>query len=345
LPEIVNLDQLVGGRSKSVVFSAKSPANEWHRRFVPYIVKFSRLSEYFQERQRYDKFVKWSLPYAARVDLLASAEGRDWGAIAYSFAHGAETTETLTGLLRGKRLDAVQSAIRTLFDHAKEFWSPLSVYGKPEGLRDHYFQRYFDRNNTWFDDNQRLLHGAASEAGLDIGETKRHFNIGQKQYPNPLSVLTKYESRQASQSLCHGDLNTNNIIVAGDRIALIDFRDFGVGHVFEDMVTLEGCIRQFSEDEKLSGTPVEMLEKTITSERARNSSDLSAPEAGEEALISEIRRGAFALFPEEDRRNYFFSLAYYCFRLLRIQPLTPMATVRLLACLLASSEKVLAPRQ
>jgi aminoglycoside phosphotransferase (APT) family kinase protein len=41
-------------------------------------------------------------------------------------------------------------------------------------------------------------------------------------------------------SVVHGDLNPGNVIIsAGGQIALIDFRDSGVGHWYEDCVTLE----------------------------------------------------------------------------------------------------------
>lgn len=340
-PQSVALQHLSGGRSKSAVFSMRAAHSSQGRRLIPAIVKISPKADYILERDRFEHYVKWSLPYTARVDVLGTAESKEWGAIAYGFAHGGQAFDSLSALLAKKDFDRSKQAIDNLFNSAKDFWGPIASTDANWDLKSRYFERYFESSSAFFNENALAVFSVARSAGIEISEEMKMISFGGHTYRQPEHFLASYDVPIARQSLCHGDLNANNLIVSENgNIALIDFRDSGAGHIFEDIITLEGCIRLFwggTDTEKVEDAPVQ-LQKLIDRETALNKDGASGGSSQAWALIEHIRKRAFQLFPKEPEETYLYGLAYYCFRLMRIRPLGGMASLRLLACLLAAAD-------
>ena len=343
LPKRVRLDQLTGGRSKSSVFALHVNPHSGGRRFIPAIIKVSALPDHHAELERYDRLVKWSLPYTSRVDVLGKAETSSRGAIAYSFAHGGENFDTLTALLQAKNHDRAMQAIDSVFDHAQNFWCVISNEEVGTSLRQRYFERYFDSGSAKWEQTETKMAAAASNAGLSFELHRTDLTIAGFSFPKLLAKLPNVDHRNFNKSLCHGDLNTNNIIVSQQgSIALIDFRDAAIGHVFEDIMTLEACVRLFWGDDKaLAPSDADPLFKELY--QLETELTKGRPGSGKSEmwqLIAHIRQRAFETFPSEPKPTYLFGLAYYCFRLMRIHS-TPISTVRLLACFVASAVSLL----
>ena len=63
----------------------------------------------------------------------------------------------------------------------------------------------------------------------------------------PHSFLLGVLRGEFTSYICHGDLNSNNILISDNNdIVFIDFQNTGCGHVFEDFVVFESCLRLYS---------------------------------------------------------------------------------------------------
>ena len=143
-----------------------------------------------------------------------------------------------------------------------------------------------------------------------------------------------------SSCICHGDLNSNNVMVAeNDQAIFIDFQETGRGHVFEDFVTMEASVRLYHGDDALKG------QRLLDAERAIRDGEDVAGLSGPQKIASEIRRLARRNFPSESFATYYYASAAFNFRLLRIANLSPGQTERAVAAVLAALEGLARTRQ
>ena len=340
-PSEVTLKSLGGGRSKSLVFAMTGTRVADQKTYLRSVVKLSHLEDHAQEYGQFHKYIKWSVPYHARVDILGTGVTQKWGAIAYSFAHGGdEPFDTLSSILASNASDRSMAAITSVFDAAKHFWGYVPPANAGNTINGRYFDRYFDGKEVWFEKNSEAMRQNIRTAGHSFELNRRDMNVNGVSYPNIVRLLSETKIAKEFWSLCHGDLNTNNIIVSdGGDIALIDFRDAGIGHVFEDMVTLEACVRLYWNWTDTASN-IELLHSCIQMERAMNAATTSAATHPGWAVAAHVRQSALRQFPAEPRQAYLFGLAYYCFRLLRLPNLAPNITTRLLAVMLTSAEDI-----
>jgi len=141
-------------------------------------------------------------------------------------------------------------------------------------------------------------------------------------------------------SIVHGDLNPNNIIVSTeDNLALIDFRDSGIGHCYEDAITLEASVRlNWPWIKKCkSNDSIKKIWETEFSGSINTAKDLSDIHAWN--LIKIIRAYTESVFSKPLSADYFYGLSYYCFRLLRISTLDDDMKRRLVVCGLVAAKK------
>jgi hypothetical protein len=339
-PSDVILVPVGGGRSRSLVFLMTGTGTRGEVAHVRTIVKVSYLSDYQREYDRYQKFIKWSLPYDARVDVLGTGRTKEWGAIAYSFAHGGrKPIQTLTSLLADGSHEKSIVAIRKIFEAARSLWISVPAGSPQDTVGSRYFSRYFEDHAAFEDHVEEMIHNIGG-AGHSVTLDRWSMQIDGIRYPNVVRRLVGDTTMSGGWSICHGDLNTNNVIVSEDsNIVFIDFRDSQIGHAFEDMVTLEGCIRLHWPwaDCAEGGDTLQLL---IEQELEMNSlGPIHLTDPGWN-MISAIRDGAFGIFPKESKESYLFGLAYYCLRLLRLRGLPPRVILRLIAAMLAAAKYV-----
>jgi hypothetical protein len=341
----VELRQLGGGRSASYVFELSASMGADKRVILPTILKFSKIKDYLEEVGRYEAFVKWTLPHQMRVDVLGAASSIDWGVVAYSFAHGERGLQTFRELLEVGDLKRASLVVQKLFAGGKAFWKGTKRDIPYENLPQRYFSRFYQQSAEWFnEDLQKIRSWAKTDAPfLQIGNAG--WKLVGREFPSWIRFLqTGTVERAADQiwSIVHGDLNPGNIILSPlDDVALIDFRDTGIGHCYEDAITMEAAIRAAwpwrskAMDEK---AVIEIL--GVESELTPAGTFVVRPEEGWE-LIDQLRSNVTRIFGPQLPADYFYGLSYYCFRLLRVATLSNIAKLRLVVCGLCAAKESL----
>lgn len=346
-PEHIELLPLGGGRSKSVVFKMREvPKRGSLPRTIDAVIKISPLEDFREETERFNKYVKWSLPYDVRVDILAVSEVDRWGAIAYSFAHCGKqgVTKTLTDIFQAGDLDDAIAIVDRIFAATSALWRPVRETAPGHSdIPDRYYRRHLDGESGRLYTLRSAL-TAMRKAGLIGILDKDSLEIAGKRYSNFDRVLGEQKSVHGHLSMVHGDLNSNNIIVGENNgIALIDFRDAGIGHLFEDIVALEGCVRLYWAWGSASN-PLAHFHDCLASEEALIKGQALSDLNPGWAVIKHIRAMARKRFPNTDFSSYHYALCYYCFRLLRLNGLASDRVPGLLAGMIASGEEFLSAK-
>jgi hypothetical protein len=340
----VELTALGGGRSASRVFIVQTRIANRRRPAQPCVLKVSERSSAYEEERRYDSYVRWALPQHVRVDLMATGYTVDQGAVLYSFAYGTGKISTLRDLLEAANQVGSLAAIDRLLNSIGSFWLPLDGSGAPASLSERYLARYYKSALEWFNEDSAKIIAFGERVRLPIRNKNHHVVIAGEDYPSLPGLFqqdgSNAENLQDEWSVVHGDLNPGNIVVsASAEIALIDFRDAGVGHRYEDLVTLEGCIRMFWRWEDDPRDPAEVFAACLEAENDLNAGHLDRlPDTPGWALIASVR----TRFAARDRRglgrSFYFGLACYSFRLLRIEELSDAKRSRILATAYAAAK-------
>ena len=190
---------------------------------------------------------------------------------------------------------------------------------------------------------QAELESTLSQLAIVLGDSNE-IKISGKAYTAPERALFSSFRLGGTTTICHGDLNSNNVIVPlrGRGITFIDFQDTGRGHVFEDFVALESSVRLYF---KVDATARLTLDQLIDAEKAL----LESPTKGRsptpsplpyESLVQRIRESARAVFPDVEDIEYVYALAAFHYRLIRIKELSLPQKTRLLGCMFASIDKL-----
>lgn len=329
-PDEVTLEPLSGGLSGSSVFKMISRNSRSGIICVPSVLKISKRDYAARELENYHRFVKWGLPYTWRVDLLGYGETKNYGAIAYSFIMSdLKKFEAFTDLLRRKEDARVFAVIGTLFSPEMRRWYGDPLIRSESNIVERYANRYFRGSESKALCEKSFILVAQREFGARINGNK--LEVAGKLFELPSPALFGRPMSNYSSCICHGDLNSNNVIVAENgQLIFIDFQETGRGHVFEDFVTMELSVRLYYGEETLKGIPL------LESEQAIREGDDVAGLNGAALIAAAIWRLARSNFPSEAFETYYYASAAFNFRLLRAEQLTPGQRARLVAAILAS---------
>lgn len=356
LPTIARASVLGEGRSGSLVLRVELSAAASGLEFVPVIVKISELDKAKEEKANFDRYVKLILPYNWRIDVLGYGETRDWGAIAYSVAFGGEKQisgdekyQPLTKLLKDNN-SAVSSIVDKVFGNSGNVWYNSKFGSKHENLGGHYLNKYFSpesKLNSCYSKLEELL----TQCGVDL-DNNDPFVIGGESYRSPRRVIFQH-NRAGTMTVCHGDLNSNNIMVSDNNdITFIDFQETGRGHVFEDFVTLESSLRIYIDAEMHVAPSQRNLKKLIDAEyalvlrgaaRLRRDDRALLPYA---SLVDQIRSKVMGsdrtklIFPDVAEAEYWFALAAFHYRLVRMAGVNLTQRMRVAACMFAAWKRL-----
>ena len=334
----VILETLSGGRSAARVFKLTplfGPGRQ--AKGTPVVVKIAPRAQGASEKANYDKFVRWALPAACRPDLLGFGRTRAYSGLCYSFAGGSGRSgrDTLTDCLRRGDATKVDLVLRRIFDPMRDTWYGPALCRAESDIARRYGDRYFT--------GPRSI--AAAEASLGACAA-RYFNargkdgryvIGEMSFPSPRALLFASDRKRPYRScILHGDLNSDNIVVADDPagVTIIDFQKTGRGHVHEDLIFVEASVRiNYIRDASYG----EILEKEglIALGRPRPNDPYCAS-------IRKIRDAAVRYFGRiEEDANYHFAVAAIGLRLMQAVDLPHVARARITASALWAA-KVLA---
>lgn len=322
-PIKVLLSPLTGGFSGSYVFKMDVECTATGLKTVPAVLKISETAKAFEEANNYKKYVRWILPYSWRVDLLGEGRIRKFGAICYSFVHSSgQKFDSVTNSLIGGDAEAARRVIEQIFSPSYQTWysDRLCTTDEEIQLSEYYTNEYFGREaqasskDHFVSLSQKYLSADFSERGY-VSLSKYGVRVKE-----PSAELFALGRGTFMQSICHGDLNSNNIIIAGDKMIMIDFQHTGRGHVFRDFLTFESSIRlHFPLDIEVSVDDLFRFEGQISESDViedRVGADLDLPEMYK--LILKVRRAAVKNFPREPFVNYLYGVTVFSYRLLRI---------------------------
>lgn len=347
LPNRAQIQPLGGGRSGSLVLRVQLSASSRSLDFVPVILKISPIERAREEHANFQRYVQLILPYNWRIDVMGYGEVRDWGAIAYSVAFGGKKEfAPLTEFIEDSDRKTFNRVVDMIFGANGNIWYDPKFQREVPSLAKHYVLKYFSpdyRLNTAREGLTTFLDGiGAQPQSVDL------FDIAGEIFPAPWRALFQRFAHSGTMTVCHGDLNSNNIIVTADgrQITFIDFQETGRGHVFEDFVALESSTRLYFQAERNARPTTAALRARIEAEYLM----LSGPNTKLSPtqitlvpyrdLIIRIRAKARSIFPDVDPVEYLYALAAFHYRLARIADLTSTQRLRITACMFAALKKL-----
>jgi len=173
--------------------------------------------------------------------------------------------------------------VRKVFTNGPKFWNPIERVPAYVTLSQRLLERYYRGKPEWFnEDVGKFLNWSRQNLPTLSSKDASNWKIGKQKFPAwPRFLQGGLDVRELRSpriwSIVHGDLNPNSIIVSDDDgIALIDFRDAGVGHCHEDPVTLEACIRStwpWQKEAKLPEQFLDIIEIEVGKRPARTDLD------------------------------------------------------------------------
>jgi len=335
------LTPLSGGRSKSHVFKMipQNPVSQLSG--VPAVLKISERSYAEQELDNYNRFVKWVLPYAWRVDLLGVGFTKSYGAICYSFIlSGYEDFDSLTHFISEGKKDAIKGALSKIFDPRMRQWYSDKLIQVQDNINERYMQRYF-LGGSAKDQVSPIFASCCQEIFGNTIIGKSYTKVFGRKYPLPVDRLFGQPNGPYQSCICHGDMNSNNVILAKNgEVIFIDFQYTGRGHVFEDFVTMEASIRILYNDADAANKGSTPWEQVIEDETRVDDASAYNSLPPHYQLIADVRSMARANFSTERLASYYYGVAAFNCRLLRITTLSSWQKGRILAAILVALRKL-----
>lgn len=333
--EHVEIREFETGRSGSSVFLA-IPTVSGQEHDVSVVLKFCDGDSFVQELRNYVRYVKWTLPYSWRVDVLGVGyASRKYGVIGYSLAFaGSSDAQTLLKSLEAGDASAVETVIGQIFDDDRKVWYKNPQSAGSQDLRTVLTNRYFGNGQKF---------NAAKRNALDvIGASDAFHSWGgdRRSLARALDdTLTRGKLALFQQCICHGDLHAGNVMLSPDGLGMvfIDFQDTGRHHVFTDFVFFENAIRKDGCFDWGNSAEHLMHERSAI----RDALGVKAPESPVkegDRLIRLVRNQAIANFKDEPMENYFLHALVFSILMLSGRELESRARERLAAFVIACVE-------
>ncbi|WP_445372105.1 aminoglycoside phosphotransferase family protein [Methylomonas sp. HW2-6] len=320
--EVLRIFEVRGGRSGSIVLGCRIEGRVQNP--ITGILKISTASKAKQELDNYHSYVKWTLPYTWRVDVIGEGFSESIGGVCYSFAfEGQDKVAPISAsnLLQTGDSKIINDICCSILSPDKKTWYSELRASKKD------ISAYFS-SSPYFSTSQQL----------DDRESK-FISLFEKYFPDDFvardSTLTfcGYEIRRPHQliltedwgcveeCICHGDMHGGNILVQprNRAIVFIDFQNTGYHHIFKDFISLESSIR-IDWPNTLNNSIKEVIEDEI--KLALYTQDSYKEEYLN--MCSVIRDSAFSNFPIDgrpSRLNTYLVAAYiqYCWLATRFE--------------------------
>jgi hypothetical protein len=334
----VQLRKLSGGLSGALALEMKIQSKS-KTTFLPTVVKIAPKDWIAAELEAFRTFVRWQLPHTLRVDVIGSAETKQFGAICYAFVLANEPrVQSATYFLRKGNSKIVSKIIKDIYQATSRGWySP--ILGSQEISAHLANRREFDAERDPKRD-EALVSSArvvAKEDGLQFTPFDGGMRIGTVEIPPIRRAIFLTNWGPLVECFGHGDLNANNIMVNSNvsRLALIDFADSGRNPAFRDFVSLETSVRLEWDIESSNEDP--SFEISYEQE-ARLFEDASAGAriGGYLEKVAQIRLVAIETFPNVPFAHYAALLALNLWKVNAVRPPDLKSQRRLLAAIAAS---------
>jgi len=315
---MARLTKLSGGYSGAVVFRLDLTGGAAGSS-VPTVLKLGPSLQIEREITAFQRFAKWYLPHDMRVDIVGKGSVGTQSALCYAFALGSQDkVEPLSeALRRGKK--SVDPVVKQLFQSQRQGWYIAIESDARSSILDYFsnLEEYPFVKDEWRDTCfEKSLTAICERDGIKLDKRDSRLRFGGHEVDEIRRAFGRLPEVKVPMCICHGDLNANNIFHSAKRagIALIDFEQTGIHHVFRDFISFESSVRSLFQPVK---APVLPLGDLVDLERALLQdvdTNVSASPVLEE--LQKIRRAAFERFPHADRAIYTASLALHLWKLL-----------------------------
>ncbi|MDU8927671.1 phosphotransferase [Alisedimentitalea sp. MJ-SS2] len=241
----VILEPLLGGYSGAIVLKMRVFRNSIDN--IVGVLKISPIEFSELEFRNYEKYVKWTLPYTWRVEVLGTARTRSFGGVCYSFVFdGQGSPNELTSYFQSGTANSVSIVCETIFNPQSRTWYS-NVRDTGKDLSEYFSDKPFFKDSKQIESRENVL--------IEVLEKKMnfsHFEITDKtididgiRFPRPMRLLFTNNWTNALETICHGDMNANNIMYEpkSGTIAFIDFLRTGLNHIYRDFISLESSVR------------------------------------------------------------------------------------------------------
>lgn len=327
----VNLEPMLGGYSESEVFRLEAYTAAGLK-CINAILKVSPKKNYLEEKENYLKYVKWYLPYTWRPELIGYTETKDEGALCYSFAYNDEVPfSSLTECLENNNIEKLSLAIDGIFAPDYQRWYHKSNLQEGDDLTAYYYLKWFEGRDFSEDIFCNFIrkYGEVFENSVLVEGVE---------YKKPSQNLLGSSQGKYSTCICHGDLNSNNVLISDNNLmTFIDFESTKRGHVFEDFVVIEVCVRMHMNLNISFKNQVNAENKV---NEGKLYSGIGTDIGNVFQIIINLRSYAKKNAPNENFKNYHYAIALYCYRLLRIDDLKDWQLEQIMACLISNSKFV-----
>lgn len=332
MPDLIRLESLSGGRSGAHVFRiVSSQARDHTCAIAPAVLKIAPRDAGIAEQRNYERFVRPLLPPSCRPDLLAFASKGDRAALRYSLLGNGERPVTLTDRLLAGDAVALDSVLSSLIDTLWRCWYHPTIARDQSDLSRYYLHRYFGDLSAASAAETVLFEHAARYFGLQ--RCAEGYRVGDARFPNLTGTLFASGPREHVSCVVHGDLNSDNVVLAADAGGgqLVDFQRVGRGHALQDLVTLEASVRI---NHPVSMTFNEILD--LERQMAFGRPEIESPHATAIAKIRGVARQFFGAL--ESPGNHHLAVGAVGLRLMRATDLSDAARASIIASALWSAK-------
>jgi hypothetical protein len=244
--------------------------------------------------------------------------------------------DTLTGYLQRGDTTKVQLLLQSIFDPMRDTWYSPHLIREESDIALRYLARYFTGKRETAE-SEAILQACAAQY-FNAERRGGGCAIRGTSFPSPRALLFGNDRRRPYLScILHGDLNTDNIIVAHEqnRVTLVDFQKTGRGHVYEDLVALEAGVRINYPRDTAFG-------KILEAERLIALGQPPSDKNPYDASIRQIRDTALDVFGNrDDNATYHFAVGAIGLRLMHATDLSHVARARLTASVLWAAKALI----
>ncbi len=338
----VVLRSLSGGYSGSSVFEMRVCV-QGRSLGVPGVLKVSRAENARVELENYNRFVKWFLPYTWRVDVMGEGFIGDFGAVCYSFVlGGGGSPETVSHFIKEGIFEPVSDVVKTIFSESSQSWYSYIPLISDMDISSYYSQAPFFRKPQRINEANSQFKNFARQfsriGNVSFEEREGHIVVGDEKYRSPEDLLFSQDWGKFARCICHGDLNTNNIMYEPTKkaIAFIDFQRTGYAHAFVDFISFESSIRLDAPGD-MSGKNSTILDFINMELDAFNAEWEMVEEIPEQYMshILAVRQAAHRNFPDEPYQNYVYGSTVHHWTLMSKIKWPELKMLRILGVILA----------
>lgn len=239
--EHVNLSAITGGYSGAVVFNCTLQGDHAPSENT-FVLKISDRKSISREIRAYDTFVRLQMPHHLRVDLVGVGQVEENSAIFYGFAFGGpHKVASLTDYIKNEDLRPLHVFLDNIVGRTPMGWYKISEEQKVV------IEQYVNNSPEYRPQKEpKLIRNISSNLRAHLADVPckledEFIEIYGKRYVTARMLLRKFRGKYLHTCICHGDLNSNNIVVLDekDRVSVIDFERTGVEPISKDFISLE----------------------------------------------------------------------------------------------------------